>query len=66
MVISINTTLIMSTRKRKSYSVKDKLEAVERVKRGESQAKVSRDVSISESTLRGWLKNEAKLIDGLH
>jgi len=56
----------MSTRKRKSYSVKDKLEAVERVKRGESQAKVSRDVSISESTLRGWLKNEAKLIDGLH
>ena len=47
--------------KRKLYTVEQKLEAVARVRRGESQAKVSRDNGVPESTLRGWLKDEEKL-----
>ena len=47
--------------KRKLYTVEQKLEAVWRVRRGESQAKVSRDNGVPESTLRGWLKDEEKL-----
>jgi len=39
-------------------TVSDKGNAVERVDKGESQAKVSRYLSVSESTLRGWLKEE--------
>ena len=47
--------------KRKVYSVEDKLSAISRVRGGESQAKVSRDLGVAESTLRGWLKDENKL-----
>lgn len=43
----------MSTQKRKSLSVKEKSEAVERVTRGES-------------TLRSWLKDESKLLEFAH
>lgn len=46
---------------RKSYSVNEKLRAIERIKNGEKQAKVSRDIGVAESTLRGWLKDEMKL-----
>ena len=44
------------------WTVSDKVNAVERVDNGESQAKVSRDLGVSESTLRGWLKDEEKLL----
>ncbi|KII61190.1 Tigger transposable element derived 5 [Thelohanellus kitauei] len=44
--------------KRKSYSVKDKLEINDRIKNGESKAKISRETCIAESTLRGWMKQE--------
>ena len=37
-------------RKRKSYSVREKLEVVSRVQKGESQAKVSRDNGVPESS----------------
>ena len=47
--------------KRKLYTVEQKLEAVARVRRGESQAKISRVNGVPESTLRGWLKDEEKL-----
>ena len=52
--------------KRKAYSVEEKLAAVNRVRSGESQAKVSRDLSVAESTLRGWLKDEPKLREFVH
>ena len=56
----------MSSRKRKAWTVSDKVNAVERVDKGESQAKVSRDLGVSESTLRGWLKDKEKLHEFLH
>jgi len=43
--------------------MKQKLDCVLRVRNGESQAKVCRDIGIPESTLRGWLKDEDKLRD---
>ncbi|CAM2114117.1 unnamed protein product [Caretta caretta] len=45
----------------RSSTVEEKLAAIDRVSSGETQAKVSKDVEIAESTLRGWLKNESKL-----
>jgi len=47
--------------KRKAWTVSDKLAAVARVRAGESQAKVSRELVVAESTLRRWLKEEHKL-----
>ena len=49
------------SRKRKAYSILEKLQVVERIRKGEMQTKVSKEVGIPESTLRGWLKDEAKL-----
>ncbi|XP_019409257.1 PREDICTED: tigger transposable element-derived protein 5 [Crocodylus porosus] len=46
---------------RRAYSIKDKLQAIERVKKGERQASVCRDFGVPGGTLRGWLKDEAKL-----
>ncbi|CAM4474416.1 unnamed protein product [Lepidochelys kempii] len=43
------------------YTVEEKLAAIDRVNSGETQAKVSKDIGIAESTLRGWLKNYSKL-----
>ena len=51
----------MSSRKRKAWTVSDKVNAVERVDKGESQAKVSHYLGVSESTLCGWLKDKEKL-----
>ena len=41
--------------KRKAYTVREKLDLVIRIRKGESQCKVSREM------LRGWLKDEVKL-----
>ena len=60
------STTPKSASKRKAWSVSDKLSAVDRVRRGESQAKISRDIGVSESTLRGWLKDELKLREFVH
>ncbi|XP_048338909.1 tigger transposable element-derived protein 5 [Sphaerodactylus townsendi] len=46
---------------RRAYSIKDKLQAIERVKKGERQASVCRDFGVPGGTLRGWLKDERKL-----
>ncbi|NXH18408.1 TIGD5 protein, partial [Bucco capensis] len=46
---------------RRAYSIKDKLQAIERVKKGERQASVCRAFGVPGGTLRGWLKDEAKL-----
>ncbi|XP_056378915.1 tigger transposable element-derived protein 5 [Hyla sarda] len=55
------TQTIVKMAFRKAYSIKDKLEAIERVKNGERQASVSRDFGVPGGTLRGWLKDEQKL-----
>ena len=52
--------------KRKSYTVRVKLELVTRMRNGEAQCKISREMGIPESTLRGWLKDEVKLIGFVH
>ncbi|XP_051467355.1 tigger transposable element-derived protein 5 [Apus apus] len=46
---------------RRAYSIQDKLQAIERVKEGERQASVCRAFGVPGGTLRGWLKDEAKL-----
>ncbi|NXD16408.1 TIGD5 protein, partial [Nothocercus nigrocapillus] len=46
---------------RRAYSIKDKLQAIERVKKGERQAAVCRAFGVPGGTLRGWLKDEGKL-----
>jgi len=45
----------------RSLSVLEKLAAIDRVHNGESKAAVARDLSVPESTLRGWCKSEEKL-----
>ena len=49
------------TRKRKAYTIAEKLHTVDRVRNGETQAKVSKEMGVAEGTLRGWLTNEGKL-----
>ena len=51
----------MSKRKLSSVSVRDKLSAIERVRKGEAKAKIARDMGVGESTIRGWVKSEDKL-----
>ncbi|CAM5177118.1 unnamed protein product [Eretmochelys imbricata] len=48
-------------KRQSSYTVEEKLAAIDGVNSKETQAKVSKDIGIAESTLRGWLKNESKL-----
>ncbi|KAH3861809.1 hypothetical protein DPMN_024760 [Dreissena polymorpha] len=55
----------MDSRKRKAYSIAEKLNIVDWQHRGEAQVMVSRDLNIAESTLCGWLKDEAKLLSSL-
>ena len=52
--------------KRKAYTVRGKLDLVIRIRKGESQCKVSREMCVPESTLRGWLKDEMKLREFVH
>ncbi|KAL9892503.1 protein distal antenna-related [Glossina fuscipes] len=40
----------------------DKVRAIQRIHNGETKASVSRDIGVPESTLRGWCKNEQKLL----
>ncbi|XP_069687968.1 tigger transposable element derived 5-like [Periplaneta americana] len=48
--------------KRKSYSVKEKLAVIARIKNGESKSSIKKQCGIPEGTLRGWLDDEAKLL----
>ena len=45
--------------KRKKFDISFKLSAVDRVKNGEKQCEVCRDLGINEATLRGWIRSEA-------
>ena len=48
--------------KRRLKSNHDKLNAIMRVRNGESKTAVARDIDVPESTLRGWCKAEEKII----
>lgn len=45
----------------KKFTYQEKLEAIHRVRNGESKASVARSIAVPESTLRGWCKNEARI-----
>lgn len=51
----------MPGQKRKQFSVEDKLSILKRIRNGEQQTKVARELDINESTVRGWLRSEEKL-----
>ncbi|CAM4631093.1 unnamed protein product [Caretta caretta] len=42
----------------KSFSAQEKLYALDQLKKGKQQTQLARDLGISESTLRGWKKEE--------
>ena len=50
-----------TSRKRKAYSIIEKLQIVHQIWQGQMQAKVEKELGIPESTLRGWLKDANKL-----
>lgn len=47
--------------KRKKFDISFKLDAITRVKNGEKQCVVCKDLGINEATLRGWIRAEASL-----
>ncbi|XP_060577429.1 jerky protein homolog-like [Ruditapes philippinarum] len=49
------------SRKRKAFTIVEKLHIVDRIRNGETQAKISKETGVAGSTLRGWLKDEGKL-----
>ena len=48
-------------RKRKAFTVKEKIEALGRIKSGVKQSHVAKELGVHESTVRGWKKEESKL-----
>lgn len=48
-------------KRKQAYSVMDKIQIITRIRKGEGQTKVAREMGIPESTVRGWLKDEVKL-----
>lgn len=63
---TINESLRMTSkfgkRPLRSLSAHEKMDAIRRVHDGESKASVARDIGVPESTLRGWCKNEDKIL----
>ena len=51
----------MNPKKRKNFSIKKKLEIVDRVRNSQQRTAICREQSIPESTLREWSKDEEKL-----
>ncbi|KAF6031898.1 TIGD5 [Bugula neritina] len=51
----------MPKRKLIQYTLEEKFTAVRRIRNGERQCAVSRDMGVHEATLRGWLRDEGKL-----
>jgi transposase-like protein len=47
--------------KRKSYTIKEKLSIIERVKSDVSKAQIERDLGTPEGTIRGWITEERRL-----
>ena len=57
----MNVQPIPKIPKQKPYSVTDKLAVIPNVKHTESQASLSCDNGVPESTIHGWLRHEEKL-----
>ena len=51
------------SQKRKAYTIAEKLHIIDRIKKGETQASISRDTGIRHSTIRGWIKDKDRLRD---
>jgi hypothetical protein len=47
--------------KLKAYTIEEKLNIIERIRKGTKKAEICRELNLPESTLRGWLKNEDKM-----
>lgn len=47
--------------RRKAYSLKEKIEIINKVKGGVSKASISREYGIPQGTVKGWFTEEAKL-----
>ena len=54
-----------NSRKRKQFSIKDKIDIIDQVKNGKSRSAVTKEFSVPEATLRGWLKDEDRLRSSL-
>jgi transposase len=50
-----------SKRKLKAYTIEEKLNVIDRTKKGTRQCEIAKELDLPESTLRGWIKNENKL-----
>ncbi|KAH3884476.1 hypothetical protein DPMN_008456 [Dreissena polymorpha] len=53
------------TRKRKQFSITEKIEIIEKIKSGQSRTSIIKEFGVPEGTLRGWLKDEDKLRSSL-
>jgi transposase-like protein len=51
----------MGKRKHTSYTVEQKLNAIQRIRNGMTKAALARELDVPESTLRGWVRDEEKL-----
>ena len=54
------------TKKRKCFTLEDKIAAIDRLKKGSKLVQVARDYGTNESTVRGWRDNEQKLRQSLN
>jgi hypothetical protein len=52
---------MVESRKRKAYTIVEKLHIVDRIKSGETHTKIIKKTGVAGSTLLGWLKDEGKL-----
>ena len=56
----IRKTAMNSKRKHASHNVQQKLDVIERIRKGETRTKVSRELGVPDSTIRRWVKDENK------
>lgn len=59
--VSYNHFHVIMSAKRLSVSVKVKLNAIEKIKKGATQISIANELGVGASTVRGWLKEESKL-----
>ena len=54
-----------NSRKRKQFSIKGKIDIIDKVKNGKSRSAVSKEFGFPKATLPGWLKHEDRLRSSL-
>ena len=60
-ITCVEKCLKKKVHKRKKFNISFKLDANSRVKNGEKQCEVCKDLQINEATLRGWIRSETSL-----